>query len=83
MHERRMKAQVSSQGRSCCRKNASAAIAAKNAERDADLATELATGHEGVFAFLNGSLGDSAFAAAEQRHRCVQADLVMSRDGAC
>lgn len=44
-------------------------MAARNAEKDAELATELATGDAGVFAFINGSLGDSSMAAAEMRRR--------------
>ena len=53
----------------CGRKQAEAHRAAKNAQQDAELATELGTGHAGVFAFINGSLGDSSSAAAEMRRR--------------
>ncbi|KAK9790312.1 hypothetical protein WJX73_002014 [Symbiochloris irregularis] len=51
------------------RKKAEAAREADNAHKDAELAHELATGDVGVFAFINGSLGQSSSLAAEARHR--------------
>ncbi|KAK9790313.1 hypothetical protein WJX73_002014 [Symbiochloris irregularis] len=58
------------------RKKAEAAREADNAHKDAELAHELATGDVGVFAFINGSLGQSSSLAAEARHRtlpCINA----------
>ncbi|KAK9813258.1 hypothetical protein WJX72_011523 [[Myrmecia] bisecta] len=61
--------------RSRRRKFAEQARTAKNAKHDKQQATELARGTPGIFAFINGSLGDKSEAAALQRAQHDSHDL--------
>lgn len=55
--------------RNARRKKAADHMQARSIAKDEEQATELTTGHAGIFAFINGNLGDSSVAAGELRRR--------------